>query len=513
MNELQIQVQKNFLELAKIREADKLRRYLAAKTSRLTGEWIPVNQDINSLIRTDSPLIRARARQLVRDFPYFQKAIKIHTDFTVGSGIKFQSRVKLRSGKEQGELDKPTIQKIEDAVKWWMDEADIAGRLHYFELERLAKRQDFESGEFLFIKKFLPKEKARGRFIPFGLQAIEADWLTSLHTRVDKNNLVDSGIEYDIETGQVVAYHFIIPSGFNSQLTGVTKTTRVEAKDVIHGFQTLRPGQLRGISHFTTAIIFAHDLHDFLGAEIDGAKLAARYLGLITTADPKAFQNLRTKDGTGVDEGKKLEEIEGAIFEYLKPGESVEFAKHDRPGGTFEPFTKFVLRLLSVATNSPYEMLTNDYTGVNYSTLRSSRNDMAAAFKPQIKRHVRQFSRPAIYSAMDVMVLTGKLQLRNYFQNPRVYQESAFTGPGIASVDPLRETKAAIDQIKTGLKSPQQIVAERGGDFEETARETATAKELFDELKLEWMPAKTSNQMQQNPGKLGASEGDSNATT
>lgn len=510
MDQIENQIRKNFEDLDRLKRLEKTRRYLAAKTSRLTGNWLPVNQDINSIIRSDSPLVRARARQLVRDFPYFQKAVKVLTDFTVGPGIKFQSRVKLQTRKEQGKLDKPTIQKIEDAVKWWMDEADVAGRLHFFEMERLAKRQDVESGEFLFIKKFLPKEKAKGRFIPFGLQPIEPDWLTSLSTKVATGNLVDSGIEYDPETGQVVAYHFSIPDGFNSQLTGSTKTIRVEAQDVIHGFQTLRPGQLRGISHFTTAIMIAHDLHDFIGAEIDGAKLAARYLGFITTADPKAFQDLRTKDGTGVDAGKKLEEIEGAILEYLKPGETVEFAKHDKPGGSFDPFTKFTLRMLSVATDVSYELLTNDYGSINYSTLRGIRNDMGAAFKPKIKRHVMHFSRPAIYSAMDAMVLTGKLQLRNYFQNPRIFRESVFIGPGIAPVDPLRETKANTEQINTGLKSPQQIVSERGFDFEETINEIAEAKEMIEAAGLVWMPTKTSSQMQQNPAKLGASE---NATT
>ena len=120
-------------------------QYAAAKTNRLTGPWSPLNADINTFIKNSSSAVRARVRQLVRDFPYFVRAVNVMCDYTVGPGIIFQSRIK----DEKEKLNKKLIQKVEDSFNFWADEADISGKLHYYEMMELAKRQDLESGEFL----------------------------------------------------------------------------------------------------------------------------------------------------------------------------------------------------------------------------------------------------------------------------------------------------------------------------------------------------------------------------
>ncbi len=486
--------------------ADKSRKlktrsqYAAAKTHRLTGDWLPANTDINSLIKSSSAIIRARTRQLIRDFPYFKRAINILADYVVGDGIVFQSRIKTPDGK----LDKKTSQKIEDAVKWWMDDKDASGKLFFFEFERLAKFQDVETGEYLFVKKWLPKRLAKDRYTPFALQAYEADWLTDLYVKPAEGTLVDQGIEYDTDTGQVIAYHFMVPDGFNPQLTGSTKTVRVKAENVIHGFETLRPSQLRGISPFTTAILIAHDLSDYLDAEVDGAKMAAKYLAFIKTNDMGGIQASGITETE--DDGKKIEELENCILQYLRSNEEVTIASHNRPGNNFEAFVKFVLQMVAIATNTSYELLSGNYEGINYSSLRGIRNDLAKSLKAHSKRHILHFSRVAIFDAITAAVMVGKLDLPGYFQNPRYYHQSVFIPPGMESIDPLREGKAWIEQIGAGLRSPQEIVAARGRDYKEVLREIAEAKKMADELGIPWLPNTKGTAMQQNPAKLGASE-------
>ena len=124
-------------------------RYSAAETNRMTGAWSPTNNNINDLLLTANAKIRSRVRQLVRDFPYFARAVNVLTDYTVGEGIKFQSRLKL----DDGSFNKILNTKIEDAFKFWNDEADISGKLSYYEMMRLSKRQDVEVGEFLIVKR------------------------------------------------------------------------------------------------------------------------------------------------------------------------------------------------------------------------------------------------------------------------------------------------------------------------------------------------------------------------
>lgn len=480
--------------------AEKMRQYAAAKTSRLLGDWLPVNQDINTIIRQSDKILKSRTRQLVRDFPYFTRAINILVNYTIGSGIRFQSHVTKSDGSHNQKL----IRQIEDAVDWAMDELDASGKLHGYELERLAKRQDIESGEFLFVKTMLNDPK---RYIPYALLPYETDWLTNSYTQAAAGNIIDQGIEYEPKTGRVIAYHFAVPSGYApANLTASIKTERVPAEYVLHNFQTLRPGQLRGVSPFVTAILVAHDLGDYLDAEIDTAKLAARYLAFVKSLDIGGFQDLRTTTDAS---GKKIESIENAIIEYLRPGEEIEIAQHNRPGQTFEPFVKFMLRMVAVATDTTYELLTSDYDSISYSNLRGIRNDFAVMMKPHQQRHILHFTKPVIEDIISYAVMTGRLNIPNFFSNPRAFYKGTFTPPGMESIDPLREGKAWIEQIKAGLRSPQEIAAGRGRDFEEIITEIAEAKKLVEAKGLSWDALfDISATMTQNPAKLGATEFD-----
>lgn len=483
----------NFFEHAKKNLQDKTnkRMYAAAKTTRLTGDWNPINQDINEIIKKSSPIVRARVRQLVRDFPVFARAINILVNYTVGTGIQFQSRVK----NEEGQLDRKIITKIEDAIKWAAEEIDISGKLHLGEIEQLIKRQDVENGEFLAVKVF---SKDKNRYIPYALQVYESDYLSSYGATPEKGNIIDQGIEINPQTGEVVAYHLQTHDRFGG------KTQRIPKEFVLHNFKMLRPGQNRGISPFVSAVLIAHDLNDFIDAEIDGAKMAAKYLGFITTGDIAGFQDIRN---VTVDNQKKIEELENAIIEYLNPGEKIELAHHNRPNDSFVPFTKFVLRMVAIATDTTYELLTSDYDSISYSNLRGIRNDFITMMKPHIQRHILHFTQPVIRDIIHYAVLSGRLDLKGYFINPRRYWDGIYIGPGMESIDPLREGRAWIDQIKAGLRSPQEIVASRGRDFEEVLNEIAEAKKMMEERGIPFESLlNIKSKLQQNPSSEGAKE-------
>ena len=259
---------------------NRIRRetYAAAKTNRLVGPWSPGNSNVNDVIGASSSTVRARVRQLVRDFPYFARAMNIIVDYVVGSGITYQARVQDGSGK----LNRKLNQRIEDSVNRWADEADISGKLHFYEMMRLSKRQDVESGEFLLVKT---RSDDRRRYLPFCLQAYEADWLSSNTLRgVASGSEVEQGIEYNAATGQVLAYHLTDPDAWG-------KAKRIPADRVIHGFDMLRPGQLRGISPLAPGVMVAHSLREYMEAEIDAAKMVVQV--------PGADQNIRPEPVAG----------------------------------------------------------------------------------------------------------------------------------------------------------------------------------------------------------------------
>jgi capsid protein len=156
--------------------------------------------------------------------------------------------------------------------------------------------------------------------------------------------------------------------------------------------------------------------------------------------------------------------------------------------------------MLSIVTGAPYELISGDYQGLNYSTGRIVRNDFAQQLRPISVRHIRQFAMPTIRPAIDMAVMTGKLSLPGYWQNPRVYWECEYQPPGMDAVDPLREAKSQIESISFGLKSPQEVARERGRDLEEVYKEIAMANELAREMGLEFKAAGTSEK--NNPAAI-----------
>jgi len=448
--------------------------YAAAKTTKSTGVWSPVNSNVNVIIGASSAKIRARVRQLVRDFPYFARAVNVSVDYVVGDGIKFQSRIQ----KPSGDLDQRRIQQTEDVFNFWADEADYAGKLHYYEIMRLAKRQDAECGEFLLVKRYDAKTKSR--YLPYCLQTIEPDWLTDYNTTpMGKTgaSIIDQGIEYDLDSGRIIAYHFRNPDTWSPSILG--RTERIAAADVIHGFDVLRPGQLRGVSPFAPGVLVADDLAMMMDSEIDSAKMASKYLALVKTMDPISRQAAAgVQDG---DYGEKIEDLENAIIEYLRPGEDVELTSNPRPGANFMPFVRLVLCMFSVTTGLPYELLSGDYQGMNYSTGKLVRNDFRQALRPLWGRHIRHYCTPTLTPFYNSAVLTGKLTYPGYASNPYRWQLREMQPPGMESQDPLRESKANIDDIAAVLKSPQEIIKARGRDPEAVVKEAAAFKKLCEE--------------------------------
>lgn len=478
-------------QLKRTRARDAVRQYAAAKTNRLTGAWSPVQSSVNSIIAGSNTQIRARVRQLVRDFPYFARAVNVLTDFTVGTGLTFQSRVRDKSGK----IDKVLCGLIEDAFRFWADEADIAGNLHFYDLMSLAKRQEVETGEFLIVKR-RPKS-SKTRFIPFALQAYEPDWLTTRSdtgTQVATGKVIYQGIEYDTATGEIMAYHLMDPYSSGSA------ATRIPAEDVIHGFHTLRPSQLRGVSVFAPSVLVAHDLSDYMDAEIDAAKMAAKWLAFIETPDLAGFQGLRATQNTA-NTSQMIEELENAIIEYLRPGEKVTMNAYNRGGDTFDSFTSLILRMVAVATGVSYELLSGDYSGLNYTVLRGIRNDLEVMFAPLQKRMERQFCRKVLPEVIRWATMTGKLKLpSDYNVEPWRYLASQWIPPGMPAVDPLKEGRANADMISSRLKSPQEVAAERGRDYEEILDEIQVAEEMQRERGI--FPELITNSTKTNPASL-----------
>jgi lambda family phage portal protein len=440
------------------------RQYAAGRVTRTNG-WSPVDPQINDLIRMSSPNVRARVRQLVRDFPYFARAVRLIADYSIGDGVDFQSKILDSNGNL---LEKPS-RLTEDGWKRFGDEADISRKLHLEEMSRLASYQDSECGEFFIIKHLLKDPK---RYVPLALQMVEPDWLTSHNaTPVGSRNTVDQGLEYNTDTGEIIAAHFEDPNSWGRPM-------RITADRFLHGFETLRPGQLRGISGFAPGVVITDDLKEVMEGEVDAAKYASKWLALITK-DPSSIMNQMPGAGGFTDQGTPIEYLENAIIEYLRPGEKVEFPANNRPSANFPPFVRLILTMFAITTGIPLELLSGDYKGLNMAVTKVIRADFAHSLIPLKGRRIRQFYAPLHREVMDLSVLHDRLPFRDYFSNPYPYLRCKWYPPVMEPVDKLKDSKADIDNINAALECPQDVVARRTGrEYEDVIKDIAKAREI-----------------------------------
>lgn len=486
--------------------------YAGAEPSRL-DRWEYASQAINLLIHGASPRLRSRVRDLVRNFPPFGRAVTGYTAYVLGQGARFQSMAILPDGSPNHRARRV----IEDRFRAWMTEdADISRRLHWYELQRLMCRQIVECGEAFFAKAW---RKSGWRVNPFCLMAIEADRLTDLGTnigRADDDVRLFGGVEYSRSTGEALAYH-LSDDGWAGTVS------RVPADRMLHVFQTLRPGQLRGVTPLAPAILFARALADYGQSELDAAKMQSKYVAFVTSSDPALAQAARgiRAPGRPVQSGQSgplpagterpatdtAERLENGIIEWLRAGESVQLASPpSRPGDAYDRFTRSVLRMVSITCDVPYEVISGDYTGVNYSTLKASRVDAQMLLVPHKQLIEHQHVGPVFRAWLDCDALVRPDLYPGYWNDPELYRAGLWIHGGLPSVDPLRDGNADVLAVANGFRSPQQVIMAAGGDPDEVIRQRQEWARKEAEAGLAPADGAPLPSPRQNPAYLGAAE-------
>jgi lambda family phage portal protein len=456
-------------------------QYAAAKTSRINGVWPANNNSVNSYIEASSPTVRARTRQLVRDYPHLARWVDLRARYIVNTGIGYQSKVAdYDRTKNTFVLNKEINRRQEEEWKLFSDkkEFDIAKKLSFDAMEQLACRQDGECGEYIIQRHFRPDRR-------FGVcyQIFEPDFLSSFGGKQlvkGPNVEISQGVEYNIVTGEVYAYHFY------DSLSGKDQT--VSADQILHNFFVYRPGQLRGITSFAPGIILADTLKARIDNELSRSALAAQWLAFVKTPDPLTRQATIGPDGQPVDMDDKIEDIENGIIDYLRPGEEITLSGGAPDPAGFNPFVKFILQMASIIDGMPYELMSGDYEGMSYTTLRAKRNDFGHELKVPVARFVEQYNEPIKWDFLQYGVLRRIFPYRDFFTNPMRYGRCRWMHPGMPPIDPLKENKADINAIDGQIMSPQEQMAKTGRDIDEVYQEIASAKEKREEYGIENEP-------------------------
>lgn len=429
----------------------------ATRGGRLQN-WRTSSTDANSALRNDLPLLRDRSRDLVRNNVFANVARRKVIANTVGKGIvadiKGNDRVKELWDSWAGTTD-----------------CDINGELNFYGLQGLIMGTVVDSGSCLVRIRY--RRPTNDNKFPIELQILEPDFLDkskdTIGTVSSGQNQVINGIEYN-SRGKAVAYWIYKnhPGDSSSYLT--TESVKVDASEIIHVYRKDRAGQTVGVPWLTPALLRLHDFHEYENAQIVRQKIAACFAGFMRTPGNKdTFQRFKEKN----DKEGFVEKIEPGMMELLPPGWDIVFSSPPRTADDYSDTSSLMLHGIAAGIGIPYEVLTGDLSQVNFSSARLGwiefQKEIDIWREHLIKNNLIAKIWKVFLENVDLLdINTNGLKV-------------TWIEPRRALLDPDKEIRATVSEIRAGLVPLSEAIRGMGRDPDDVLNEiAATNKKLTD---------------------------------
>lgn len=443
----------------------KGRRYGAARVNRLTSDWTSSTTSANAEIKGDLKILRARSRQLERDNDYVRRWLKVLENNVLGAdGVKLQAKAK----DSNGQYDEEANRIIEEAWREWgnPENCTVTGRQSWRDVQRIILRSVARDGSII-VRLVRNYKKSAHRF---SLQLIEADLLDHEYNATLKNgSKIVMGVEVDsMERPQAFHLH----ASHDAERAGSAhKRQRVPAEEIIYCYMPERAHQAVGVPWLTSAMTRLNMLDGYEEAELTAARVSACKMGFYTRNDAGEGYVGDTDEA-----GNLIAEAEAGQFEELPNGVNFQAFDPTHPSGNYAPFIKAALRGIASGLNISYNTLANDLEGVNYSSIRAGLLEEREEWKTIQSWLIDHVINRVFFEWLEMAMLSGQLSL----PAAKIDKFSAveWRGRRWPWVDPLKDVQASILSVNNGFKSRRRIVAESGGDIEDTMAEIAEDKVL-----------------------------------
>lgn len=433
----------------------------AASKSRRMGGFDPAKKHINKAIEECGDTIVARSRWLYDNEALYGSATEEWVSAAVSDGIKPYPRIEGFQEEKKKLLD----------LWWqWVDEADYDEDASFYGLQATIAREVFLTGECFVRLHYVDLYGRSG--VPLQLQVYPTEMLDLTYNGPAEieGNYIRMGIEFNA-SGKRVAYHFWehhpyddCPANraFKSQ-----ERIRVPTEMVLHIKERRIAGQLRGSPKITRSMTKIFQLESYDDAELDRKRTAALFAAFVKDNSPNVAKLSDNRDKNDVEEEYEAPAIAPGASLYLGENKDVTFSNPVEVGGSYEAFQyRNILKICS-ALNMPYAVVTGDVTRGNFSNVRTS--------IIQFRRHVKQwrehiiafqFNRIVWERFVEMAVLSGRVHLPGWEENPLPWLQCESFAPPLEMIDPNKDISAEKEEIRAGLKTRRMALAERGFDID-----------------------------------------------
>ncbi|MDD9745520.1 MULTISPECIES: phage portal protein [Marinovum] len=381
---------------------------------------------------------QARAAGQYINTPFGQKIVETWVSALAGKGWQARSR----------HPDKPTARSLNEAF-----EALVTPLLP------LLVRALVRDGESFLRIQITATDAIRLRPIP----AEQVD--PSLSRDLGNGSRIVAGVEFDSDD-EVLAYH-ILPEAPGAPFATYQQAVRVPARDVIHIFDPLFPGQVRGLSWLTPVLLKMRDRDEASDALLMQLKTASLITGFVRDLDGSMAGFYGTEDGGALNVA-----LEPGAMRILPQGADVTFSTPGQGATQAAEFLRAQDREIASGVGLTFEALTGDLTQTNYSSARVGLLDFRRRAEMLQRQLIEgQFLRPCWKRWIELRALAGEIDAGGAAFDD--FNSVRFVPPGWQWVDPKNEVEADARAIETGLKSREEVVAGRGRDIDDLNEEIA----------------------------------------
>ena len=487
------------------------------------GGWQPFWGTPGSEISRERSVVSSITLDFLMTNPVIAALVEGFATYAVGNGLTLSSRPNFAALGISKDVAAELSHQIETAWLTWAKEGfecDASGRHSLHQLAVAAFKSWLLTGETLFAFDWQNGTGAATRTKVNMLDVRQLD--QTISRAAEGGSSVMQGVQFD-KRGRVEGYWIrpFVLGNFSSapQATFCRARTSWGRTRIVHLFDLIVPGQIRGISPLAAALTPAQSKSTLREFGIAAALVQSMIAATVESDLPRdaALGKLATADAMDMPAPPGVSpeawaEAQAAYYETVKinlqPGVVTHMMKGDRlvlhrpqsPNTVHEALDKSLVREAAKAAGASYEDASGNYGDTSFSASRLAQELPWRINKRRRSAIVEPFYQSAFAVWLEEACETGAIRLPNgapaFWQAPAAYSNAVWRGEGKPVADPLKAAQADILEIENGLSTLEAKLGERGLDFEEVLAQRKSEREQLEAAGLPYPVPKNRDEWQ-----------------
>jgi lambda family phage portal protein len=353
---------------------------------------------------------------------------------------------------------------LEEAWEEWAADVGLWQKI------ALCRRARVESGEAFAV---ITNNGGLPGPVTLDLQILESDQCGDPWGAFTDPARVD-GITYD-EWGNPAKYTFFRAHPGSNDPRAI-ESYDVAARNVIHYFRPIRPGQGRGIPEITPSLTLFGNLRRFTLATLLSAEHAANVAAAIQSDAPP--------DGPDELPPNVEMQFERGMAITLPLGWKLSQIAAEHPNTTYVEFVRALIREAARPVHMPLNIAMCDSSNHNYSSGKLDHQTYGCAIDLD-RFHIEQCILRRVFAAwLSEAVLVEGLLPQPFRMRARRLPKHEWGWRVFESIDPLKDAKSATERLLAGISTLAFECAKLGLNWREVVLQRAREDKLLDELGL-----------------------------